>query len=46
VHARSGAEGLIIQREDAHRDVAGDKLTVSIRAARALLFDSAGARIR
>ena len=46
VYARSGKEELIIEREDARNDGNGDLLTVSIKAERALLFDSSGARIR
>ena len=43
VYARSGRAELVIEREDARNS---DLLTVSIKAERALLFDSSGVRIR
>ena len=46
VHARSGGEELVIERDDSRRRGTGDLLTVSIKAERALFFDGDGARIR
>ncbi len=46
VYAKAGKEELIIEREASRHRANGDHLTVSIKADRSLLFDSAGARIR
>jgi lactose/L-arabinose transport system ATP-binding protein len=46
VYAKAGREELIIQREASRYRANGDHLSVSIKAARALLFDETGARIR
>ena len=46
VYARAGKEELIIEREASRHRANGDHVTVSIKADRSLLFDSAGARLR
>ncbi|MEO5757346.1 MAG: sn-glycerol-3-phosphate ABC transporter ATP-binding protein UgpC [Mesorhizobium sp.] len=46
VYANAGPEELIIEREASRQRASGDHLTVSIKAERSLLFDSAGARLR
>jgi lactose/L-arabinose transport system ATP-binding protein len=46
VYANAGDEELIIEREASRQRASGDHLVVSIKAGKALLFDTAGARIR
>ena len=46
VYAKAGKEELVIEREASRHRADGDRITVSIKADRSLLFDSAGARIR
>ncbi|CAN7256374.1 sn-glycerol-3-phosphate ABC transporter ATP-binding protein UgpC [Mesorhizobium amorphae] len=46
VYADAGDTELIIEREASRQRASGDHLVVSIRAGKALLFDTKGARIR
>jgi lactose/L-arabinose transport system ATP-binding protein len=46
VYAGTGGEELIIEREASRQRGAGDRITVSLRPERTLLFDAAGNRIR
>ena len=46
VYAKAGKDELIIEREASRHRADGDRITVSIKADRSLLLDSAGARIR
>ena len=46
VYANAGDEELFIEREASRQRASGDHLVVSINAGKALLFDTAGARIR
>ncbi|RWF27508.1 sn-glycerol-3-phosphate ABC transporter ATP-binding protein UgpC [Mesorhizobium sp.] len=46
VYAGAGDDELIIEREASRQRASGDHLTVAIKADKALLFDTKGARIR
>jgi lactose/L-arabinose transport system ATP-binding protein len=46
VYARSGGEPLIIEREESRNEIGQERITVSISADRAFLFDQKGQRIR
>jgi lactose/L-arabinose transport system ATP-binding protein len=41
-----GAEEMVIERPESRHEANSDRLSVSIRAAKALLFDASGARLR
>ena len=46
VYARAGEEPVVIEREESRHENGQEQITVSISAARAYLFDSAGKRLR